>query len=183
MARAIDKPTFLADLTTHIQQHMNITRTRYQTLSAAQLNWSPRARDWSIVQCFDHLNQTHDYYRTKFDTVFAAGKAPAASQPDRYTPSFWGGIYMFFAFNPRLSFPAPAVTKPQATPSRDVLAIYLTRQQELLHVLEEVESIDLSATRIQVEKGILFNLGDCLKILVYHDALHMGQAADLYSKL
>ena len=25
-------------------------------------------------------------------------------------------------------------------------------------------------------RGVQFNLGDCLKILAYHDALHIGQA-------
>jgi hypothetical protein len=35
---------------------------------------------------------------------------------------------------------------------------------------------DLHGTAIPIAKGVQFNLGDVLKILVYHDELHIGQA-------
>lgn len=36
--------------------------------------------------------------------------------------------------------------------------------------------IDLCRTQVPIALGVRFNLGDCLKILVYHDALHLSQA-------
>jgi hypothetical protein len=53
---------------------------------------------------------------------------------------------------------------------------YLRRQDALCAILDQVGPVDLSRTSVPLEKGIRFNLGDCLKILVYHDGLHIDQA-------
>ena len=57
-----------------------------------------------------------------------------------------------------------------------VLEVYLAKQDGLLEILEQVDQIDLTRTPVPLEKGIKFNLGDCLKVLVYHDDLHIKQA-------
>jgi hypothetical protein len=176
MAKAVSKLAFFGDLRTHIDQHVETVQTKFLEMEIGQLNQQPQAGEWSILQCFDHLNLTHDYYRAKMAPALAA-PIPAAV-PDLYAPSFWGRIYMHFAFNPRYSFPSPDPVKPDATSalSRDVLTNYLTRQEELLQLLVAAEQIDLRRTTLHVEKIVNFNLGDCFKILVYHDRLHMGQA-------
>jgi hypothetical protein len=176
MAKAVSKLAFFEDLSTHIDQHVETVQASFLELDLEQLNQPPQAREWSILQCFDHLNLTHDYYRAKIAPALA--NPVSATVPDLYTPSFWGRIYMHFAFNPRYSFPSPDPVKPDATSalSRDVLTRYLTRQEELLGLLRDAEQIDLRRTTLHVEKIVNFNLGDCFKILVYHDRLHMGQA-------
>lgn len=101
---------------------------------------------------------------------------------DRYRPSFWGAIYMFFALNPRWSFPTPDVLMPSAAPDRSALGHYLGKQQALLTLLDSLRDVDLRRTRIPIEKSVQFNLGDCLKILVYHDSLHIAQAHTVLSQ-
>jgi hypothetical protein len=170
---AINKSDLFADLVSRIQQHEAQTRRDFQPLTAAQLAWSPQPKEWSILQCIDHLNQTHEYYRAR---IAAATPIAASPEADDYKPSFWANIYMRFAFNPRFSFPAPPYTAPPAAPDAATLTTYLDKQRQLLQLLEDAESLDLRRTRIPVKRGLSFNLGDCLKVLVYHDALHMGQA-------
>lgn len=179
MAAPLTKSAFFADLVAHIQAHSTQTQTDFVPLSLTQLQWSPAPKEWSILQCFDHLNQTHDYYMAKIQTALASQPPRAQTGQDIYRPSFWARIYMFFALNPRFTFPAPAATVPQAQPDARVLDIYLGKQQQLLSLLEEVEEIDLTRTILPIEKNVRFNLGDCLKILVYHDALHLRQAENI----
>lgn len=177
------KEDFLADLRQRIRQHVEEVQRIYLELDDAQLARQPRPGEWSILQCFDHLNLTHDYYAPKIAGGLAQ-KRPARAENDAYSPSFWGRIYMHFAFNPRYSFPtAPEITPGAGDLNRDVLHRYLDKQQELLATLAAVEPLNLKETPIPIEKFVRFNLGDCLKILVYHDRLHMGQAAGVLQQL
>jgi DinB superfamily len=170
------KPDFLADLRDRIRAHVAEVQSVYLELDDSELARQPKTGEWSILQCFDHLNLTHDYYTPKIAGGLAQQR-PANPADDFYAPSFWGRIYMYFAFNPKYSFPtAPAITPGAANLGRAVLHTYLAKQEALLHTLQKAESLDLKATTIPIEKFVRFNLGDCLKILVYHDQLHIGQA-------
>ena len=170
------KHVLFADLRSRMAEHQAAVTGTFAPLTDAQLAWQPATNAWSILQCMDHLNQTHRYYQTKIGRVLA-DPVPVTGE-DSYRPSGWGGVYMAFALNPRFSFPVPDAIAPGALAdlTRDVLGGYLAAQDELLRVLEACDGVDLRATRIPIEKGVRFNLGDCLRILVYHDALHMCQA-------
>lgn len=176
MSRPLSKALFLDDLRVRSVAHAQQVAAAFMPLSQAQLVWRPSPKEWSILHCLDHLNQTHLYYQSKLARVLTHPVA-APERDDDYAPSWWGRIYMAFAFNPRLSFPTPDVVAPQATPPVDAAAVYLARQVELRARLDAVAQVDLRRTRVPIEKGVSFNVGDCLRILVYHDALHLGQAA------
>ncbi|MBE2221946.1 MAG: DinB family protein, partial [Anaerolineae bacterium] len=162
----------------------------FQSLSDEQLNWQPDPKEWSILQCFDHLNLTHAYYRPKIE---AALQNPVKAKPDEdmYKPSFWGRIYMHFAFNPKYSFAAQGEMVPETARlelaetavSRQVLETYLNKQTELLQTLDQCADVDLRHTPIPIATGVKFNLGDVLKVLVYHDELHFGQARGVLEQM
>lgn len=215
----MNKGVFLSDLRSRIETRQHQVLEGFRPLSPDELGRRPAAGEWSILECFDHLNQTHAYYAPKIETAL---RDPARVQPrvgggsgaeagadetygpgadvlvetpqagaaqtgaaqadtpqadaDRYAPSFWGRIYMAFAFNPRLSFPTAAVLQPGAALDAAVLERFLENQQQLLRRLEALAEVDLRATRVPISGMVRFNLGDCLKILVYHDELHANQA-------
>lgn len=172
------KALLLADLRARIQAHQHQVLDGFRPLDEAVLTTVPAWGEWSILQCFDHLNQTHAYYNAKIQPALAAPVASRArGDADRYAPSFAGRITMFLAFNPRFSFPASADIAPAAAPPDDTLDRYLHTQTALLRVLDAVADVDLRRTRVPIKQGVTFNLGDTLKFLVYHDALHMEQAA------
>lgn len=177
----MDQQVFLADLLARAHEHQTWVHTRYIPLSGAQLGWSPRPGEWSILQCIEHLNQTHDYYNQRIDKAAAASRSqtsvPGSATTKRtYKPSFWAKIYMAVAFNPRFSFPAPPQTRPTPQPDPEVVDIFLANQDKLCERIALAEEIDLATLRIFLKPGIAFNLGDCLKTLVYHDRLHLDQA-------
>lgn len=175
MSHLMTTAELLTDLRARIQQHRAALHEVFLPLDMACLAWRPRPQDWSIVQCFEHLNLTHDYYHPKIAQALAMRRL-ANTDRSGYAPSFWGRIYMHFAFNPRYSFPTAEAITPQSVPQADVLDAYLARQDALEHTLTAAEPLDLRAACIPIERMVRFNLGDCLKILVYHDALHIGQA-------
>lgn len=173
MTAMIAKNRFLAGLRRGVREHCAWVTTTLAALDVAQLRWQPSTRDWSILHCFEHMNLTHDYYRPKIQQALAQ---PVTDQTDyTYTPSFWGRMYMHFAFNPRYSFAAPAGTVPSA-PQRAVLADCLAHQGRLVGMLHAADKVDLRRTRVPISPGVAFNFGDCLRVLVQHDELHVAQA-------
>jgi len=181
MAKIVEKSAFLVDLREKIQAHGEVVTAVFQPLTLAQLQWQPDLEEWNILQCIDHLNLTHDYYKPKIETALAAPQS--SRSPDTYQPSFWGRIYMYFSFNPKFSFPAAEEIAPDTAVALDstVFTQYLSRQELFLDFIDRVNEVDLTRTRIPISKGIHFNLGDCLKILAYHDDLHIGQAKKVLS--
>ncbi len=172
---AVPKQEFLNDLRTRIRAHVERVETIYAELEPAQLLWQPSAKEWSVLHCFDHMALTFDYYRPRIDNALQS-PAPLLGNPDVYAPSRWGRIYMYFSINPRYSFPTAAAITPVAQPDRTVFDRYLGAQAALLDDLERVGAVDLARTRIPIEKGVRFNLGDVFKFLVYHDEVHFLQA-------
>ena len=185
MSNTLTKTTFFADLHQQIALHCETVVNCFCPLPDADLQWQPTVKgktEWSILQCFDHLNLTHAYYTAKFGPLLSDAP-PTTSAADRYKASFWGGIYMYFSLNPKYSFPSPEPITPTAQPDRQVLNQYLAYQETLLQHLDEAAAVDLVKTMVPIEKFVRFNLGDCLKILVYHDELHIGQAQRVYAQL
>jgi hypothetical protein len=175
------KAIFFADLRSTIRAHQADVTNVFQPLEDATLAWRPDPKEWSTLICFDHLNQTYDYYQAKIARALDA-PVNVTDDADTYHPSFWGRIYMYFAFNPRWSFPTPDALMPNAAPTRRALDTYLANQQALLDLLTQLEPVDLTRTRILLERSVQFNLGDCLKILVYHDSLHIRQAHNVLAQ-
>ncbi len=170
----MESEEFLNELRRQIQANDAAVSGRFAVLTDEQLNWRASAKTWSIGQCIDHLNLTHDYYRPKLADAWR--KPAPATAASRYTPSFWGRIYMHFALNAKYSFPtAPEIT-PGSAASRSVLADYTQRQRELLALIATAGSIDLTRTAVPIAGIVQFNVGDCLKVLAFHDKLHIEQA-------
>jgi hypothetical protein len=171
----ITKQNLFADLRNRIEEHVETVTAVFQPQYDEHLNWQPDPKEWNILQCFDHLNLTHAYYRPKIELALQ-NPVPAKPDGDVYKPSFFGRIYMHFAFNPKYSFGTAEEITPETAVTRQVLDVYLTKQTELLHTLDQCADVDLRHTPIPIATGVKFNLGDVLKVLVYHDELHFGQA-------
>ena len=165
----------LAGLLDEAEEQVAQVRSEFEPLCLDDLLWHPSAKDWNILQCIDHLNETHAYYARR---IQGAQQQPrnATGGDAPYSPSFFGRIYMNFAFNPRLSFPARGEIAPGTDLTVAVLERWQAHQAALMTWLQDAAQTDLTATRIPIERRVSFNLGDCLRILVHHNALHIDQA-------
>ena len=179
---SVTQPVLLAGLQEEAGKQVALVCNEFAPLRADDLRWHPSARDWNILQCFDHLNETHAYYARR---IQAADRQllPATGADAPYNPSFWGRIYMNFAFNPRFSFPARGEIAPGTDLSSGVIETWLAHQATLAAWLRDGDQIDLTATPIPIERRVSFNLGDCLSILIRHNELHIGQAQRVLAQL
>ena len=174
------KADFVADLRQKVNENCETVTAVFQPLTLDQLQWQPDAKEWNILQCFEHLNLTHDYYTPKIETAIANPKP--LQTPDEYKPAFFGRLYMHFAFNPKYSFSTAAEMVPDTAVDPTVFTTYLAKQEALLDFLEQVAHVNLK-TKVPISTAVNFHLGDCLKILPYHDALHIDQAQRVLAAL
>lgn len=172
----------LAGLQEEAGKQIDLVRSEFAALRTDELLWHPSTKDWNILQCFDHLNETHSYYARRI-RVAQRQPLPQTGADVPYRSSFWGRIYMNFAFNPRLSFPARGEIAPGTDLSPAVLETWFAHQATLLAWFQEGAQTDLSATRIPIERRVAFNLGDVLSILIRHNNLHIGQAQRVLAQL
>ena len=179
---SVTQRALLATLVEVAEQQVATVRSEFEPLRADDLYWHPSAKDWNILQCFDHLNETHTYYARRIQAA-ERQLLPVTGVDAPYNPSFWGRIYMNFAFNPRLSFPARGEIAPGTDLSPAVLGAWQDHQATLTTWFQDGAQTDLSATRIPIEGRVAFNLGDVLSILIRHNALHIGQAQRVLAQL
>ncbi len=178
----VTQRALLAGLQEEAGKQVALVRNEFAPLRTDDLLWHPSAKDWNILQCFDHLNETHSYYARRIQAA-ERQSLPVTGADAPYNPSFWGRIYMNFAFNPRFSFPARGEIAPGTDLSPAVLEAWLAHQATLTTWLQDGVQTDLSATRIRIEGRVAFNLGDVLSILIRHNNLHIGQAQRVLAQL
>lgn len=176
MAKTIPKSDLFASLREEIAAHRAELQEDLAPRADEELAWRPSPGEWSVLECLDHLVSTHAYYEPLLDAA-AADAAPARGEGDAdgYAPSFLGGIYLWFQ-KPRFRFPAPSDLAPRPDLDRGTLQAYGACLDRLEARLQAFASADLRATRVPLEMGVRFNLGDVLRFLVIHDELHLDQA-------
>ncbi len=152
----------------------------FGNLSAAQLNWKPNEKSWSIAQCLEHLIIAN---KMEFPAVENALK-------ENYKNPFWSripflsdvcgktAIYLFKPQNPR-KFKAPKSFQPSKSEfSEKIVPDFVAHQQELVEFFERSRDLDLRKTKIvsPISNFITYSLLDAFHVLTVHEQRHFGQA-------
>lgn len=169
-------------LHTKLQHNRDTFQEKFPELPIKSLDWKPDPESWNLTEIIGHMNETHDYYVPRIQNVLENSPIPSTGD-NRYKPTFFGRIYIYFAFNTSFEFKAPSVLNPQSRDSVNEISRWHSRIDLLSHLLEKASTLSLTANRIPIEKGVTFNLGDCFRILVSHDTLHIKQGIELISLL
>lgn len=147
-------------------------------LSEATLNTKPSADSWSALECIEHLNRYGDFYLPEIQQRM--GKAPK-NTTGRFKTGWLGN---YFA---KSLLPKPKLNRMKTFPSMDpagsqldksVLTTFLKQQQDLLRLLEQAKTVDLTRTKtsISISSWIKLRLGDTFRVVIYHNQRHMEQA-------
>lgn len=153
-------------------------------LSAAQLDWRPNPKVWSIGQVASHLRTTNRLYVEPMRKAITFARARGATDQAPYRPSLFGG-FLVRSMQAVRKVPAPAVFRPAAaTPTVDwsaEVAGYYATQDELARLLDEAAGVNLNRARFSspVSRIIRMNLGDAFALWLAHDRRHLGQIARL----
>jgi hypothetical protein len=172
-----------SDLSTVLAQGRLIadeTVRAFGRLSAQQINWTPRAGEWSIGQCFDHLIISNRPFFHIVEEIREGRRRQRAWERMPLLPRFFGKL-IINTLRPDSGRKAKA--RPAFYPSTNhiapgIIATFLEQQNRLLHLMESTRGLDLDGIRITspVMSFLTYSMMDAYRIIVVHEQNHFVQA-------
>ena len=164
-----------------LQQVADDARATFGSLSAAQLNWKPAEKSWSIAQCFDHLITTHSLYFPLFEKLANGNLKQSAWE--RYSPlSGFFGRYLIKSLRPEneKKMKTTAAAQPSASEiDGDIIERYYEHQGQMIEHLRMLPS-DIDPVKTIVTSPLMglvtYSLDDCYTIIAVHGPRHFNQA-------
>ena len=168
----------LADATRALDDTAREARDTFGGLDAAQLNWRPDARAWSVAQCFEHLRTANRLMVT------------AAQHALAHPPTIWQRVPLFPGFFGRqlVRSQAPQTTRKFttsaiATPSQsaigaDVIERFVAEHRDRSDWIQSLDPAVVART-IMVSpfiKVITYSVLDGCRLMAAHDRRHVEQA-------
>ncbi len=143
-----------------------------------KLNFRLSEKSWSILECLEHVNRYGKFYipeiskriknsDTKSTEIFNSGILGNYFAKSMLPKEKLNTMKTFKSMNPIHS-----------TLDKSVLNEFITQQQQIIHLLNEAENIDLNKvkTSISITNLIQFKLGDTFRFVIYHNLRHIEQA-------
>lgn len=186
MPKTVPTKELLFELTRLNQRLSEIIGRDFPNLSAEQLNWREEADKWSIAECLMHLNYVADYYFPS--TLKAIKKAKKSKAQEQFTRGWLGHRYVSklrlnLDNKIKNKIESPSKYDPRSSSSstldgKKVIAEFLEKQEILQLMLEDSKTINIQKARVYaILWGLVsIQLGDMLKILIYHTERHTVQA-------
>ena len=151
----------------------------FEALSVGQLQFKNGDR-WSILECLEHLNLYGDFYLVEIE------KQILTNPPKNTSTKFKSGILGNYFAN-LMEVKEGKITKMKSpkdkNPSNKNLSIttinrFLKQQEQLVNLLNQCRSIDLTRTKaaISLTNLVKLRLGDTLRFFCYHIERHVVQA-------
>jgi hypothetical protein len=164
-----------------LERMKKCTRTvkGFQALSVGQLQLKNGDR-WSILECLEHLNLYGDFYLLEIEKQLLTNRRKNTST------KFKSGILGNYFAN-LMEVKEGKITKMKSpkdkNPSNKSLSIttinrFLKQQEQLVNLLNQCRSIDLTRTKaaISLTSLVKLRLGDTLRFYCYHIERHVLQA-------
>src|SRR5262249_7580123 len=134
-----DLPTVLAEGRLVADETMRV----FGRLSAQQINWTPRAGEWSIGQCFDHLIISNRPYLQIIEEIREGRRGPRAWERMPLLPRFFGKL-IINTLRPdsgRKAKARPAFYPSSSHIAPGIIASFLEQQDRLLHLMESARGL------------------------------------------
>jgi hypothetical protein len=153
-----------------------------------QLNWRESNEKWSIAECLLHLNYVSEYYFPATLKAIDNNKSKKKSAIPTFQRGWLGHRIVGsvrLGTNNKINKPvqAPQKYNPQKHSSskidgHEIIKQFLEHQNSLLQMLQDSKRLNIQNIRVPIALGglIRIQLGDMLKILVYHTERHVVQA-------
>jgi hypothetical protein len=168
----------LSDLQTHVQTIVSTVLKDFKSLDHDALNYKTGAEQWSVLECFEHLNRYARFYVPEFERAIQTN---AVASGDREHRSTWLGkkfISMMHPDNMKKSKTLKHMNPLRGTLNSSVIDEFVSYQERLLQVLKHAEQKNLRSIKIPVEffQLLKMNIGDALQFVIVHELRHLIQA-------
>jgi hypothetical protein len=180
MPSLVDKP-LSAQLDDYIVQHEDIKRSAQdllEGLTPTQLGWKPTPERWSIGQCVQHLNLSDERALKAIDRMIDEARTRELYAHGPFKYRFLERLLIRFLEPPyRMRGKAvPALQPVDDLRKEEVLARFLTLQDDLIQRMRSANGLDLKAVRHMSPAKIAVSLGGWFEFLTAHDRRHLWQA-------
>lgn len=177
-----DDPTKLTlpEILTEAETISKDAQAAFGHLNAEQINWRPRAEQWSVGQCFEHLITSNREFFPQFDQIIEGGRKNTLWQSMPFLPGLFGGM-LIKGLGPasQQKFKAPKNFQPLSSEINPrIVSEFVTHQIEVIGKIKATTGIDLEKVIIYspVTKVMTYNLIDAYRIIVLHERRHLKQA-------
>ncbi len=149
-------------------------------LSGEQLNMKPSSVEWSMAQCFEHLNTTNKLYILHIEKV-ANGKHVNNWFSKIPFISTKIGDLLKKAVSPDSvkKQKAPGIFAPSNSDiTESIISVYCSNQEKFISFMDSVKDLDTSKIKIPSPISSAVNLwfNDVCEIIILHDQRHFNQA-------
>ncbi len=160
-------------------------RATFTGLTPEQLNWQPRAAEWSVAQCFDHLIMANTSYFPVIRRQRAGERRPRLLERTPGLPGLFGS-FLIKALDPRSAtkLQAPEAWRPAHSAfDSGIVARFLACQDELVELMRASQDEALLKTIITSPSlsFVVYSLLDAYRIIVVHEHLHRQQMQQVMS--
>ncbi len=152
------------------------------------LRHKPGKKQWSAIECIQHLYLTNKYYLPKLEKALSKAQQAVATPKDIYKPGFFGN-YLYKSMKPVNgeitkkvgTFGSINPDKKYAQTTLDVekvCANFRKQQTEIKKLLVLAEEVGLDNGRVPSLIGPImsFKPGDVFRFLLAHEERHLIQA-------
>jgi hypothetical protein len=149
-------------------------------LSEEQLHWTPRPDQWSVGQCFDHLNVSNTRFLMNFERAIQQSRQAGLLYDGPYRYGFLSR-WFFRQMEPPVKrrFKAPAHFQPGERKTLEQLKSEWDRTHSRLHeILRSASGLDLARAKVvsPAASWVKYSVGIGFWIQTAHDRRHLWQA-------
>ncbi|MDC0230950.1 DinB family protein [Aureispira] len=191
MDKSIATVTLINELERLILRLSEIVGRDFPQLTDDQLNWKQSNEQWSIAECIMHLNYVADFYFPSIHKVIEKVKTNKSKPTSTFIPGWLGnrvakGVRLSRDNRLKKQSESPQKFNPKyqlfsQVSRQEIINNFLQNQDTILQILANSKSINIQATYVPVAiYGLIrIQLGDMLKVIVYHTERHVVQAQRL----
>jgi hypothetical protein len=168
-----------------IRQFEELRRTASRItdgLTAEQLEWKPAPDQWSIAECFSHLNVTADKYYPAIDRSMHDARERGLLGEGPFRHGFLINKFIRMMEPPaRRPMKAPEIFRPRTRGLAAEVPNFFVHQDAILKRVREANGLDLARAKVTspVTRLLRMTLGQCFHLLAAHERRHLWQAGNV----
>jgi hypothetical protein len=171
-------------LTGQIKEITKEAEVQFLSLGIEKLNWKESPQQWSILECFEHLNRYNRYYNAALEKAIKEAKVIPGAIP--YKPKWLGKFFirMMDPQNTKKHKTLKHLNPQNSNLKRDTLTEFIGHQTHLLHLAGAAQRVDLNVKAVPVEflRMLKLSIGDTLRFILVHEQRHLQQAENTLQK-
>ena len=153
---------------------------RFGSLSAAQINWKPDPKRWSVAQCLDHLIAGNRELHRPIDEIIEGRTTTRVLERAPRYARFWGRV-MVRQLRPEAALKLTAPSR--ATPSASAIDPGIVRRfvDQQADTIRRVQALDARNRGNMILTSpfawpVVYRAIDACRIIVAHERRHIAQA-------